>query len=246
VTQPTVALVTGASRGIGQATCLSLARDGMAVAVGYRSDEAGAEETVAKAVSDGTQALAVHLNVLDESSVDQGFTTIEHDLGPVRVLINNAGFTKDGLAIKYSNENWETTVDINLRGAFYCTRRALPAMLKARWGRIVNVASVAGLRGNAGQVAYSAAKAGLVGMTRSLAREVGRRNITVNAVCPGFVETKMTEHTKEELKALYTDMTPAGRFGTPEEIAAVIAFLTRPEAAYVNGTAIAVDGGLSA
>jgi 3-oxoacyl-[acyl-carrier protein] reductase len=246
VTPSTVALVTGASRGIGQATALALARDGMAVAVGYRSDEAGAEETVAKAVSDGAQARAVHLDVRDEASVAQAFTAIEQDLGPVRVLVNNAGFTKDGLLIKYSNENWETTVDINLRGAFYCSRRALPAMLKARWGRIVNVASVAALRGNAGQAAYSAAKAGLVGMSRSLAREVGSRNITVNAVCPGFVETKMTEHTKDELKTLYTDWTPAGRFGTTEEIAAVIAFLARPEAAYVNGVAIAVDGGLSA
>src|SRR5439155_8608115 len=156
VTQATVALVTGASRGIGQATALALARDGMAVAVGYRSDEAGAEETVAKAVSEGAQAVAIHMDVRQEDSVSGAFAEIEGELGQVRVLVNNAGFTKDGLAIKYSNENWESTVDINLRGAFYCARRALPAMLRARWGRIVNVASVAALRGNAGQSAYSA------------------------------------------------------------------------------------------
>lgn len=242
----TVALVTGASRGIGHATSLALARAGLAVAVGYRSDQDGAEEAVAKAASEGSAATAVHLDVQDESSIDQAFGQIEQELGPVGVLVNNAGYTRDGLAVKYSTESWDATMGVNLRGAFLCSRRALRAMLKARWGRIINVASAAALRGNAGQAAYSASKAGLVGMTKSLAREVGGRGITVNAVCPGFVATRMTEAQGDEVRQRYIDMTPAGRFGTADEVAAVISFLAGSEAAYVNGAVIAVDGGLTA
>ena len=164
-------------------------RAGLAVAVGYRSDPEGAEEAVAKATSEGVRALAVTIDVRDEDSVEKAFKAVEGELGPVRVLVNNAGFTRDGLAVKYSTENWDATLDTNLRGAFLCSRRAMAAMLKARWGRIVSVASAAALRGNAGQAAYSASKAGLLGMTKSLAQELGGRGITVNAVCPGFVAT---------------------------------------------------------
>jgi 3-oxoacyl-[acyl-carrier protein] reductase len=242
----TVAFVSGASRGIGSASCLALARAGLAVAVGYRSDAEGAEETVAKARSEGVPAISVSADVADEGSIDQAFKRIEAELGPVRVLVNNAGFIKDGLAIRYTTQNWDSTLDTNLKGAFLCTRRALAAMLKARWGRIVNVASVAALMGNPGQAAYSASKAGLVGLTRSLAKEVGGRGITVNAVCPGFVETAMTSGQSEEIRAHYIEMTPAGRYGSPEEIAAVVAFLAGADAGYVNGAIIAVDGGLSA
>jgi 3-oxoacyl-[acyl-carrier protein] reductase len=242
----TIALVTGASRGIGGATSLALARAGLAVAVGYRSDAERAEEVVAKARAEGAEARAVSIDVLDEDSIDGAFELVEKELGPVRVLINNAGFIKDGLAVRYSTETWNTTVDTNLRGAFLCARRALPGMLKSRWGRIVNVASAAALRGNAGQTAYSASKAGLVGMTRSLAREVASRGITVNAVCPGFVETAMTAHGGEEMRSRFVEMTPAGRLGTAEEIAAVIAFVAGPEAGFVNGAVIAVDGALTA
>ncbi len=167
-------------------------------------------------------------------------------MGSIRILVNNAGFTKDGLAIRYPTSTWDATLDTNLKGAFLCCRRALAAMLKARWGRIVNVASAAALRGNTGQAAYSASKAGLVGMTKSLARELGSRGITVNAVCPGFVETAMTAPQTDEVRQRYVDMTPARRFGTPEEVAAVIAFLAGDEASYVNGAVIAVDGGLTA
>jgi len=244
--EATVALVTGASRGIGHATCLALARAGLEVAVGYRSDPDGAEEVVAKATAEGVRALAVAIDVRDESSVEEAFKRVEQELGRVRVVVNNAGFTRDGLAVKYTTENWDATLDTNLRGAFLCSRRALPAMLKARWGRIVNVASAAALRGNAGQAAYSASKAGLLGLTKSLAREVGGRGITVNAVCPGFVATRMTEPQSDEIRQRYIEMTPAGRFGSPEEVAAVIAFLAGPEAGYVNGATISVDGGLTA
>jgi 3-oxoacyl-[acyl-carrier protein] reductase len=244
--QRTVAFVTGASSGIGAATCLALARAGSAVAVGYRSDAEGAEETVAKARAEGVPALAVTADVGDEASIDVAFKRIEAELGPVRILVNNAGFIRDGLAVRYATQNWDATIATNLRGAFLCSRRALAAMLKARWGRIVNVASAAALKGNPGQTAYSASKAGLVGMTRSLAVEVGGRGITVNAVCPGFVETRMTRDQNEEVRRRYIEMTPAGRYGTAEEIAAVIAFLAGPEAGYVNGAVIAVDGGLTA
>ena len=163
--EATVALVTGASRGIGHATALAMARDGLRVAIGYRSDPEGAEEVVAKATTEGVRAISVELDVRDEASVDRAFAAIEDDLGPVRVLVNNAGYTKDGLAVRYQTSNWESTIGVNLTGAFFCIRRALPAMLKSRWGRIVNVASAAALRGNAGQAAYSASKAGLIGMT---------------------------------------------------------------------------------
>jgi 3-oxoacyl-[acyl-carrier protein] reductase len=246
MTEARVALITGASRGIGRAASLRLARAGLTVAIGYRSDPESAEEVVQKIASDDGHALAVGIDVTDEDSVAQAFDRIETELGSVVVLVNNAGFTKDGLAVRYAAETWNTTLAINLNGAFLCARRALPRMLKARWGRVVNVASAAAIRGNAGQTAYSASKAGLLGFTKSLAREVGSRGITVNVICPGFVETRMTERTTGEVKERYMEMTPAGRAGTPEEIAAVIAFLAGADASYVNGAVIPVDGGLTA
>lgn len=244
--ESTVALVTGGSKGIGQAISLALARSGLAVAVAYRSDPAGAEETVEKAKAEGGHAAAVELDVTDEASVGAGFGRVEEELGPVGVLVNNAGMNKNGLLVRYSTELWDATINTNLRGAFLCTRRALIPMLKARWGRIVNVASIAGLKGNAGQAAYAASKAGLIGFTRAVAREVGSRGVTSNAVCPGFVETLMTENTAGDWRQFFLDQTPVGRFGTPEEIAVAVEFLARPEASYVNGAVLTVDGGLIA
>ena len=244
--ESTVALVTGGSRGIGRAASMALAREGIAVAGGYRSDAYNAEEVAEKARAEDVGAVAVAIDVVDETSVNAAFDRVANELGPLRVLVNNAGFSRDGLAVKYPIETWNATIDTNLRGAFLCSRRALPGMMRARWGRIINVASAAALRGNAGQSAYSASKAGLVGLTRSLAREVGSRGITVNAICPGFVDTAMTASTGGELRQRYVDMTPAGRFGTPEEVAVVIAFLSGAQTSYVNGAVIAVDGGLTA
>ncbi len=241
-----VSLVTGASRGLGRASAERLALAGSPVALTYRSDPEGANQGVAAITEAGGRAIALSMDVCDESSVDVGFKEVEAELGPVGILVNNAGYTKDGLAIAYTTEAWDATIDTNLKGAFLCSRRALRGMMKARWGRIVNIASAAALRGNAGQTAYSASKAGVVGMTRSLAREYASRGITVNAVCPGFVETRLTETVPPEMKAAYAEMTPVGRLGTPEEIAAVVAFIASPEASYVNGAVIAVDGGLSA
>lgn len=241
-----VALVTGASRGIGRATATLLAARGLVVAVGYRNHREEAEEVVAAIAASAGAALAVPLDVVDEESVLAAYKTVETDLGPVAVLVNNAGYTRDGLAVRYPLEEWDRTFDTNLRGAFLCTRRALSGMIRARWGRIVNVASVAAIRGNAGQIAYSSSKAGLVGMTKSLAREVGGRGITVNAVCPGFVDTALTAGTSNENRDRFVALTPAGRFGTEGEIAAMIAFLAGEDASYVNGAVIPVDGGLSA
>ncbi len=241
-----VALVTGAAGGIGAATSLALARCGLTVIVGFRSDGDRAEEVAAKIRAEGLRAHAQAIDVLDEASIGEAFDATERDRGPVQVLVNNAGFMRDGLAVKYPTAAWESTIDTNLTGAFLCCRRALPKMLRPRWGRIVNVSSAAALRGNPGQAAYSASKAGLLGLTRALAREVGGRGITVNAVCPGFVDTGMTESTADEMRRRYVEMTPAGRVGTPEEVAAVIAFLAGAEAGYVNGAVISVDGGLTA
>jgi 3-oxoacyl-[acyl-carrier protein] reductase len=243
---PTVALVTGASKGIGRAIAHALAGSGHAVAIGYRSDPSGADEAAAGATSNGGRAVPVEIDVADEASVEAAFKVIEEDLGQVGVLVNNAGMSRDGLILKYPTDAWDATMDTNLRGAFLCSRRAARSMLKSRWGRIVNVSSIAAIRGNAGQAAYCASKAGLLGLTRALARELGGRGVTTNAVCPGYVETAMTSSTPEDMVHLYVQLTPAGRMGTPEEVAATVAFLCTPEAAYVNGAVITVDGGLTA
>jgi 3-oxoacyl-[acyl-carrier protein] reductase len=237
--QGRVALVTGGSKGIGRATAVALAEAGHRVAVGYASDQEGAEKT---AVEIG--GTAVHIDVTDKDSVDAAFSEIESAHGKVEILVNNAGVNADGLLARMSEEQWDRVLDTDLSGAFRTIRRAVSGMMRQRYGRIVNVASVVALSGSAGQVNYGAAKSGLVGLSRSLARELASRGITCNVVAPGPIRTAMTEALSEERQEEMTGQVPMGRMGTPEEVAAVIAFLCSDGAAYITGAVIPVDGGL--
>jgi 3-oxoacyl-[acyl-carrier protein] reductase len=239
------ALVTGASKGIGAAVAIALAEDGWNVGVGYRSDKEGAEKTV-KAIEDaGGKAIAVEGDVADANGVaDELISKLEEEFGPVLALVNNAGITADSLAIQMDDDEWDRVINTNLTAAFRMTRRAMRPMLKARFGRVINVASVVGPRANAGQANYAAAKAGLIGMTKTVAAEVAKRGVTVNAVAPGFIATEMTAALGDDNDLLAH--VPAKRAGTPEEVAACVRFLASEEAAYVTGTTLTVDGGLSA
>jgi 3-oxoacyl-[acyl-carrier protein] reductase len=236
------ALVTGASKGIGAAIARALAADGWHVAVNYRSDEEGAKATVKAIEEAGGKAVVLHADVAN-GAPDELFTQAEEQLGgPVLALVNNAGVTADGLAIQLDDDAWDRVIATNLTAAFRLTRRAMRPMIKARYGRIVNVASVVGPRANAGQSNYAAAKAGLIGMTKTVAAEVARRGVTVNAVAPGFIETEMTKDVPEAVIAAI----PARRVGAPEDVGAAVRFLASDDAAYVTGTTLYVDGGMSA
>jgi len=237
------ALVTGASRGIGAASARALADAGWPVAVNYRSDEDGANDTVSAIEAEGGRAEAIQGDVADPGCADALFAAAEQRLGgPVLVLVNNAGVTADNLSPQIDDEDWNSVIDTNLSAAFRLTRRALRPMMKARYGRVVNVSSVVGQRANPGQANYAASKAGLIAMTKTVAAEVARRSVTVNAVAPGLVDTDMTEGVGDELlKAV-----PARRAGTPEEVAACVRFLASDEAAYVTGSVLTVDGGMTA
>jgi 3-oxoacyl-[acyl-carrier protein] reductase len=245
VSDPRVALVTGGSRGIGQATVLALAGAGHRVALCYRSDADGAAETVAAVHEQGGDALAVAADVSDPSALDVAFKEIEAGFGPVQILVNNAGVTRDGLLMRMSDEQWGEVLRTNLDGAFYAIRRATPGMIRGRFGRIVNVGSAIGFTGAAGQVNYAAAKAGLLGLTRSVARELASRNVTCNLVAPGPISTAMFDAISEERQAELKGLVPLGRLGTPEEVGATVAFLCSEAAGYITGAAIPVDGGAS-
>ncbi len=240
-----VALVTGSSRGIGQATAARLARMGADIVVNYRSDAEGAVRTCGQIQALGRRAVALQADVTLEEDVNRLFREAEQALGAPTILVNNAGTTSDQLILRMPLEQFERVLAANLRSAFLCTKAALRGMIKARWGRIVNVSSISGLMGQIGQANYAASKAGLIALTKSTAREVASRNVTANAVAPGYIPTELTANVTDELKDYYLKLAPMARFGTSEEVAAVIGFLCSPEASYVTGQTIAVDGGIS-
>ncbi len=240
-----VALVTGGSRGIGRAIAEHLAGMGMTVVVNYASNEAAAKDTVSAIAAAGGRALPVAGDVGDADAVAAMFATVESELGPVHVLVNNAGITRDNLLLRMGVEDWDEVLRVDLRSAYLCTRAALRNMLKARWGRIVSVSSVSGLAGNPGQANYAAAKAGLVGFSKSVAKEVGSRGITVNVVAPGFIATDMTEALGEDVQATATERIALGRFGAVQEVASAVGYLASDQASYITGHTLVVDGGMA-
>jgi 3-oxoacyl-[acyl-carrier protein] reductase len=236
------ALVTGGSRGIGAAIAKTLAAEGWPVGVNYRSDNEGAEAVVEEITKAGGRAKALQGDIGDPETADALFKALEDDFGPVLVLVNNAGVRADGLSPQIDDEDWAKVIDTNLSAAFRLTRRALRPMIRARYGRVVNIASIVGQRANPGQANYAASKAGLVAMTKTVAAEVARRGVTVNAVAPGLIETDMTEGIAENL----LEHVPARRPGTPEDVAECVRFLASDGAGYVTGVCLTVDGGLTA
>ncbi len=239
-----VALVTGGSRGIGRAIAQRLAADGHRVAVNYAARADAAEEVVAGIRAGGGEAIAVGADVGDEGAVAGMLDRVSEELGSVEILVNNAGITRDDLLLRMSADQWDEVVRVNLRSAYLCTKAALRGMLRAKWGRVVCVSSVAGVAGNPGQANYAASKAGLVGFAKSVAKEVGSRNITVNVVAPGFIETDMTEALGDAVRDAALPSIAAGRFGQPGEVASLVGYLCADESGYITGQVIRVDGGL--
>ncbi len=238
-----VAFVTGASRGIGRAIALKLSADGMAVVVASPEVEKN-EEVAGEIRSAGGAALTVNLDLTSLDSIKAGFAQAQGEYKRVDVLVNNAGITKDGLAMRMKPEDWNLVLQVNLNGAFFAIQQALPGMMRERWGRIVNVASVVGQMGNAGQANYVSSKAGMIGLTKAIAQEIASRNITVNAIAPGFIETDMTKVLPQEVKDRMLAAIPLKRFGTPEDIAGVVSFLASESAGYITGQVIGINGGM--
>ena len=237
------ALVTGASRGIGKACVQALAGAGCRVVLAARSVDK-LQEIADDLKKGGAEAFAVEMDLGSHESIVAGFAKAAKEFGRIDILVNNAGITKDGLAVRMKPVDWDLVLQTNLSGAFYAIQQVLPGMMKERWGRVVNISSVVGEMGNAGQANYVASKAGLIGLTKSLAQEVGSRNITVNAVAPGFIETDMTHKLSEELKQKMLSQTPLKRMGTAEDIASAVKFLVSEEAGFITGHVLDVNGGI--
>ncbi len=239
-----VALVTGASRGIGRAIALQLAELGADVAVNYHANEAAAQEVVEQIRQMGRQAIAVQADVRDEKAVQAMIKRTIGELGDLHILVNNAGLTRDNVMMRMKEEDWDIVLDTNLKGAFFCIKAAQRQMIRNRYGRIVNITSVAGISGNAGQANYASSKAGLIGLTKSVAKELGSRNITCNAVAPGYIPTDLTANLPESFLEQALKLTPLGRFGTAEDVAKAVAFLASDAAAFITGQVLRVDGGM--
>ena len=238
------AVVTGGSRGIGRAICLELARRGANVVFSYAGNTAAADRTLEELKALGVEARAIQGNVADPAAAKTLIDTAVKELGGIHILVNNAGITRDGLAMAMKEEDFDAVIETNLKGAFLCMKAAIRPMMKARYGRIVNLSSVVALRGNPGQVNYCASKAGLIGMTKSLAKEMGARGITVNAVAPGYISTDMTAALPDAARDAMLSTIPVGRAGSPEDVAAAVAFLASEEAGYITGQVLSVDGGM--
>lgn len=238
------ALVTGGSRGIGKAIALELARGGVNVALTYISNMDSAKEVIGEVESYGVKGLAIKADVSNEEEVNSMIEIVNNEMGGIDILVNNAGITKDNLLIRMKTEDWDDVINTNLRGVYLCTKAVVRGMMKKRYGKIVNIASVVGISGNAGQGNYSASKAGIIGFTKSIAKELGSRGININGVAPGFVETDMTNVLNDKVKEEMLKLIPLKRFARPEDIADVVAFLCSEKANYITGQIINVDGGM--